>query len=360
MQFSLHLKNIIMPQKRYLFYISQNYSFAILRPLQQAILARGGEIAWFTEGKNVNLNYFTESEMLLTTVYQIEKFSPDAILYPANTAPTFLPGINVAVFHGFDAGKLDKKGNNDHFKIRNCFDLYCTQGPNSTKAFEYLQENNNTFDVIETGWSALDRLFEPEGTFERPNNKQTILMCSTFSKKLTCAPELFGTVKRLSEMGKWRWLIQFHPKMDREIIEQYKSIQSENLTFIETDDVVPLLKQADVMLCDTSSVLIMFLLLNKPVVTFNNISPNDYLIDIDKPELLEESIELALSKPPILMQNIQSFINETHPYQDSKSSERVLGAIDTCITNSDKRKKISFDFFRQLKIRRKLNYWKFW
>lgn len=41
---------------------------------------------------------------------------------------------------------------------------------------------------------------------------------------------------------------------------KYKSIESEHLQFIDTDDVMPLLKQADVMVCDASSVLMMFFL----------------------------------------------------------------------------------------------------
>ena len=46
-----------MPNKRYLFYISQNYSYAILRPLQAAILARGDTAAWFLEGSEVNPDF---------------------------------------------------------------------------------------------------------------------------------------------------------------------------------------------------------------------------------------------------------------------------------------------------------------
>ena len=108
--------------------------------------------------------------------------------------------------------------------------------------------------------------------------------------------------------------------MPKEIIEQYKAIEGEYLSFVETDNVIPLLQEADLMVCDTSSVLLMFLLLNKPVVTFNNISPKDYLINISEPELLEKSIEVGLTRPKELMADIKSFIEQTYPYQDGGSS----------------------------------------
>jgi len=347
-----------MSAKRYLFYISQNYSFAILRPLQEVILARGDQAAWFLEGKEVNADYLKKDEQQLKTIVEINNYKPIAVFYPANIAPTFLPGINVAVFHGFDAGKVDKRGHNDHFKIRNCFELYCTQGPSSTKPFLKLSEQDNHFSVTETGWCALDNLYFPYE--KKPSNKPTILLCSTFSKKLSCAPHLFETVKRLSQTGEWDWLIQFHPKMPTEIVNQYMSLQNEHLSFIETDNVIPLLQQADVMVCDTSSVLIMFLLLGKPVVTYNNIAPTDYLLNIDNVNLLEQTINKALKKPPELIKCIEDFIKYTHPYNDGKSSNRVLEAVDELLSGRVMLGKKPMDLFRQFKMRKKLNYWRLW
>lgn len=345
-----------MPAKRYLLYISQNYSFAILRPIQKAIQSLNREVAWFVEGSEVNLDYFAEDEIRLNSVNDIKAYQPDAVLYPANIAPTFLPGINVAVFHGFDAGKLDSRGQNDHFKIRNCFDLYCTQGPNTTEPFKKLQRKKPHFEVYETGWSALDNLFQ-SSSVKPESDKKRVLMCSTFSKKLSCAPILFDKIKELSQTGRWQWTIQFHPKMDSDTVQKYKSIQSEHLTFVETSDVIPLLKESDIMLCDTSSVLIMFALLNKPVVTFKNIDPQSYMLNIDSAEDLEKALEQALSKPPHLMLELDKFIAKTHPQQDGKSSLRVINAIDSVIDNSLRKKK-PFDFTRQFKMRKKLHYWK--
>ena len=344
-----------MLTKRYLFYISQNYSYAILRPLQIAILARGDQVAWFLEGKNVNADFLTADEFQLMSIEEIKNYNPVAVFYPANIAPTFLPGINVAVFHGFDEGKVDKKGNNDHFKIRNCFDLYCTQGPSTTLPFLELAKQYDHFTVAETGWCALDRLYLENKSI--PVNRPTILLCSTFSKKLSCAPHLFDTVKRLSQLGKWNWLVQLHPKMPVDIVNKYKSIQNDNLSFIETDNVIPLLQKADVMVCDTSSVLIMFLLLGKPVVTYKNIAPKNYLMDIDNVDLLESSIETALQKPPQLMAHIKEFIKRTHPYNDGNSSIRVLSAVDELLSGKLLLGKKPTDFFRQFKMRKKLKYW---
>lgn len=344
-----------MTAKRYLFYISQNYSYAILRPLQNAILARGDQVAWFLEGKEVNADFLTADERQLMSIAEIKSYNPKAVFYPANIAPTFLPGINVAIFHGFDAGKVDKKGNNDHFKIRNCFDLYCTQGPSTTQPFLTLAKQHSHFKVTETGWCALDRLYLKP--VNMPVNKPTILLCSTFSKKLSCAPHLFEVVKKLCQLNKWKWLVQFHPKMPVEIVNQYKSLQNDNLTFIETDDVIPLLQKADVMVCDTSSVLIMFLLLGKPVVTYQNIAPKDYLLDIDNVDLLEQSIEAALQKPPKLMEHIKDFINKTHPYSDGNSSIRVLNAVEEVLSGKLSLSNKPIDVVRQFKMRKKLKYW---
>lgn len=243
--------------------------------------------------------------------------------------------------------------------MRNCFDLYCTQGPIYTQGFNQLIKSNKHYKVTETGWCALDPMFQQSLTIQE-SNKPIILFCSTFTKKLSSAPALFETIKQLSQNNKWRWLVQFHPKMPIEVVEKYKTLENDNLSFMETDDVTPLLTQADVMVCDTSSVLLMFLLLEKPVVTFNNISPKDYLFNIDSPELLENAIEQMLLKPKNLMNNISTFIEQTHPYKDAQSSERVLNAIDEILAKPNKLSKKPIDLIRQFKMRKKLNYWKFW
>lgn len=345
--------------KKYLFYISQNYSYAILRPLQAAALARGDTVAWYLEGDQVNASYLKKEEIRLNKIVDVIDYCADACFVPGNMIPSFIPGLKVAVFHGFDAGKVNRKGLMDHFTIRGCFDLYCTQGPATTNKFKELAEKYKYFRVVETGWPTLDPLFIDNEKEKKP--QPTILMCSTFSRNLTCAPHLYEQVKKLSNSKGWHWIIQFHPKMPLSIVEKYKALQNDNLTFIETDNILPLLKQADVMLCDTSSVLLMFLLQQKPVVTYKNANPEPCLLDFSNEDELEKHLKHALTCPPELMKNIENKSKMIHPYHDGKSSERILDAVENELKNiSVKSSRKPLNLIRTMKARHKLNYWKFW
>ena len=347
--------------KKYLMYISQNYSYAILRPIQAAILANGGQVRWFLAGNAVNPDFLDSAEQRLYTIKDVRKWNADITYIPGNIVPSFIPGKKVAVFHGFNSEKRSSEGSRGHFTIRGCFDLYCTQGPNTTERFKALARQHGFFKVVETGWPTLDPLFNGfENTFYTSNSndsRPTLLICSTFSRRLSLAPKLYEQIKHYSEQGKWRILVQFHPKMPSEWVNKYKQLNNENLKFIETDNVIPLLKAADVMLCDTSSVLLMFLLLRKPVVTFCNQKPMPHLLDITNPNEIEAAITYALTKPTSLMQSIERYCQELHPYTDGKSSQRVLIAANEFLHKNEKLKPKPINFFRNLKMRKELNYW---
>ncbi len=343
-------------------YIAQNYSYAILRPLQKAILEAEGEVRWFLEGSQVDGSFLTENETRLNSIEEVKDWNPDAVFVPGNTVPNFIPGVKVGVFHGFNSGKLNRRGREDHWEIRGCFDMYCTQGPQTTGPFLELEKQHGHFTVKETGWPMLDPLFEINSSnpyTSREDARPTVLMCSTFSRNLTCAPHLFEEVKRMSESGKWRWLVQFHPKMAPEIVDMYKSLEGENLTFIETDNVIPLLQAADVMLCDTSSVLLMFLLQRKPVVTFKNQSPKPHLFNIESKDEVESALATALSKPKELMDSVEAYCQFIHPYDDGASSQRVLAAANVLIDSGTAcLKKKPLNLLRKYKMRKTLGYWK--
>lgn len=344
---------------RYLFYVSEIYAFDISRPLQRAIMERGDEAAWFLEDPKRHAFYLKPYEKQLKTVAEVRSWDPCAVFVPGNLVPDFFPGIKVEVFHGFHARKRpDNKG---HFRIRNFFDLYCTQGPDTTVPFKELQKKHGFFEVIETGWPKMDPLFQASvpPMYSDPH-KPVILLTSTFTPRLSAAPVLFDAVRRLAAEGKWKWLVNFHPKMNTEVVSAYKSIQDRNLEFVETDDIIPLLKSADIMVSDTSSVISEFLLQARPAVTFKNRAPGPHLIDIQHPEELGEAVEYALTRPVNLISEIEKYAGRIHPYRDGCSSYRVLDAADSLVeTGCAHLKKKPINILRRIKMRKRLGYYGF-
>jgi hypothetical protein len=251
---------------RYLLYASQVYALAVLRPLEQVIRRRGGRAAWFFDGPGAR--YLRPDESRLRTVAEVREFDPVAVFVPGNSVPDFFPGIKVEVFHGFSVGKRSER--RGHFRIRGLFDLYCTQGRTTTPQFRDLAVRHGHFHVVETGWPKTDPLFRsPPGALDSwrtdwPVARPLILFASTFTRSLSAAPRLLGTIRDLADRGAWNWLVTLHPKMPPDIVRGYRTLEGPRLRYAEADDVVPLLRAADVMVSDTSSVVYEFLLQHKP------------------------------------------------------------------------------------------------
>ena len=336
--------------RRYLMYGSERYALAILRPLQEAVRARGGEAAWFFDGPGAE--DLVEGERLLD-VAGVRAWKPDAVLTPGNHLPHFFTGVKVEVFHGFDAGKPR------HIYIRGFFDLYCTTGPRDTARFQALADRLGHFAVTETGWPKLDPFMrEIAGPLPPVRRPPVILYHSTFSPSWSAAETLYEEVKRLSRDGRWHWIVTFHPKMNPETTAKFKALQNEYLTFAENDNILELFPQADMMCSDTSSALNEFLLTGKPVVTFKNRRPGPQLLDIDDAKDFEPAIERALARPPELMQAIADYGNAIHPRRDGRSSERVLDAIDDFLARGGRnRRRKPLNLWRKLKLRRRIGYW---
>ena len=346
--------------RKYLFLVSLTYGFPILRPLQKAIRERGDESAWFFDQPGLE-KYLTEDELCLRTVEEVMDYDPFAVFTAGDHMYHFFPGIKVEVFHGFD---IDKRPGRfpSALKIRGWFDLYCA---NDCRTFERLQplaDKYGSFKVVQTGWPKLDAFFDGNGKIPLPQNKRPVIIyASTFTSWITSAPQLFDQIESLVHKCDWEWIITFHPKMAAETVRKYKMLAAscDNVTFYEGDNNVEMLKKADVMLCDSSSIIFEFMYMYKPVVTFRNTLPGNYLIDIDDPELLQVSIEKALSRPAELMANIRSKIDSMHPQRDGLSSERVLQAVDDFAQNDMghlRPKKVTLQ--RRYKARKRLGWFK--
>lgn len=338
--------------KRYLLYGSERYALAILRPLQAAIRARGGEAAWFFDGPGGE--ELKPDETWLKTVAEVRAFDPIAVLTSSNHAPHFFPGVKTEVFHGFDAGKPR------HVYIRGFFDLYCTTGPADTAAFQALADKLQFFTVRETGWPKLDPFMREHAASEPPpvRERPVILYHSTFSPRWSAAPILYDTIRELVRTQPWDWIVTLHPKTHAATVERYRALECDNLRFATEDNILDLFPQVDMMISDTSSALNEFLLTYKPVVTYKNRRPGPQLIDIDRSELLRPAIERALSRPPELMRAVRDYADAIHPYRDGRSSERVLDAVDAFIASGGRNPRpLPRNWWRKLKLRKRIGYW---
>ncbi|MBV6417531.1 MAG: hypothetical protein CMLOHMNK_02261 [Steroidobacteraceae bacterium] len=339
---------------RYLMFVSQIYAYAILRPIAAAIAQRGGEAAWFFEHER-DARYLRAGERRLHTVADVQDFAPRAVFVPGNWVPHFFPGLKVEVFHGFSVGKRSEA--RGHFRIRGSFDLYCTHGPDTTAPFTALARRHGYFRVVETGWPKLDPLFAP-ATPRAAHARPVILFASTFTESITAARALRETITRLAAGGEWDWLLTLHPKMAPDIVAAYRAIEGPHARFVETDDILTLYSQADVLLSDTSSVVPEFLVQLKPVVTLRNRKPGPQLLDVQRPEEVEGALRSALTRPPALLAAIRTYADHVHPNRDGHASERVLDAAEAMIaTGRAGLRRRPFNLWRRMQARRRLGYW---
>lgn len=345
--------------KRYLFYVAHSYAYAILFPIEEEIARRGGESAWFVEqgcpteplGDRCRIEDFDA----------IERFAPVAVFAPGNYIPDFFPGVKVEVFHGYPINKRADR-HDDHFTIRDWFDLYCTQGPSSTIPFEAIAQKVGTFRVRETGWAKTDSYIRAaESAPTQPADRPTILYSSTFTRSLTSTTILAAEVERMVASGRWNWIFMFHPKLDDEqvlshyriLAERYDNAQYYGNTF----DMEAMLK-ADAMLCDSSSIIMEFMLLDNPVVTFRNSMPGAHLLDVAEVSQVEPALERALSRPEELMSALRQWRDNHEAHRDGQCAARILDAVDELIADGGAKclKAKPLNLVRKLKLRRRLGY----
>ncbi len=352
---------------RYLFLVSVAYSFPILRPLQRAIVERGDEVRWFfdTEGLDGLLDE-EHGEQQLFGVEEAVEYNPAAVFTCGNHMYHFLPGVKVQLFHGYPLNKRNDKSD-DHFSLRGWFDIYCTQGPASTLPFEALADKEGYFKVYETGWPKGDIYYEAKAKMaDRANGeKPTVLYSSTFTKSITSTTILAPHIERMVASGEWNWVFMFHPKLDNaETLERYRLIAEryENARFATSSFDMDAMVEADVMLCDTSSIIMEFMMLDKPVVTFRNTRPGSHLIDVTSVEQLHPALHEALLRPALLMRSIEDYMATFESHLDGNASKRVLAAVDDFIGQGGAKglglRSKPLNLIRKLQARKRLRYWK--
>ena len=333
-------------------FCKNKYAFGILEPIRKELKALDHNFIWYVDKKILG-DFPYKTEPHCSSIKELKNFNSEAIFVCGNAVPHYLKGVKTQVFHGF-AG--EKKG---HFRIRNYFDLYLTQGPYFTKTFVEKRKKYNDFEVTETGWSRIDNLFienpdldnKKEKLLETYSKDSILLYAPTFSPKLTSAPYLQKELISISKESNYLLIIKFHPLMNEALKYEYENIAKENknILIFNDNDITDLLKISDLLISDTSSVIYEFSLLNKPVITFNNIAKNKYWQDSKTYTGLKYLLEDNL-KNRKYSDKREELIKSYHPYNDSKSSLRMIEAVKNYISDYGVPNKRKLSFFRKLKI----------
>ncbi|MDI5949651.1 CDP-glycerol glycerophosphotransferase family protein [Flavobacterium yafengii] len=337
---------------RCILFCQNNYAFGILEPIKTYLENNGHDYIWYVNDK-ISADFPFKNEKNTSSITELENYKSDAIFVPGNEVPHYLRGLKVQIFHGL-AG--EKKG---HFRIRHYFDLYLTQGPYFTERFNKLKSVHKDFDVIETGWPKLDIYGTDKSAFEQErkellqkyNAKKILLYAPTFSPKLTSAPFLVEQIKSLSENKEYLILLKFHPLMDVSWIQIYTDLANEipNIIFETEKNIIKFLLISDVLISDTSSVIYEFLLLDKPVITFNNISDNILWQNSSDYTELIPLVEKNLNEDPYSKE--RKFIFENyHPYNDGESAKRMVDAVADYIKKNGVPEKRKLSILRRFKI----------
>ncbi len=336
---------------KFILFCKQPYAFSILKPLEVEILKRGYQSLWYVPKKIIDLFPYTEANVT-SDIKDIKAYKSDAIFVPGNEVPHFLQGVKVQIFHGM-AG--EKKG---HFRIRDYFDLYLTQGPYFTKKFNELKQKHKNFEVQETGWCKLDALYKMNDEITKRKNellkeynvKKVVLYAPTFSPSLTSAPKLYETIEKLSKDNDILVIIKFHDLMDEIYKEKFSKLEKNNLLISKEKDILNLMKLSDMMISDTSSVVYEYILLDKPVVTLDNKSNNDAWHNLTDENDVLPAIYNILTDNDVYKDKREDTIKLYHPYSDALSSKRMIDAAMEYIDKFSVPKKRELSLLRKYKI----------
>ena len=337
---------------KFILFCENPYAFGILEPLRDVLKKKGYNFIWYLSNKLCSEFPFTE-EVHTSDINVLKEYYSDVILVPGNEVPHYLRGLKVQIFHGL-AG--EKKG---HFRIRHYFDLYLTQGPYFTNKFIELSEKYKNFEVIETGWSKLDiysknlHQFDTEKEVLKSVHKadKIILYAPTFSPSLTSAPHLKYEIEVLASNKNYLILIKFHDLIAKNLIVDYKYLANkyDNILFIEEPNILKYLIISDIIISDTSSVVFEFLLLNKPVITYKALNPKNAWENINDAKLLSKKIQRNLNENPYAVQRAK-IIKEYHPYNDGKSSLRMIQVIENYVKKNGVPNRRNLPLLRRFKM----------
>ncbi len=274
---------------RVLFYFFKNVHIPVLLPVYREMKRQGGfEIAFAMHGYDRHIRAGMESyelELLrregAPIVQDPSEWRADVTLMADNVAfNLFGCGEIVNIGHGL-LSKGQYFTDTDMIHRENLEDLLCVPGPYHRQR---IAEGGRVFiPVVATGFPKLDKLFDPNGPsreqllkrYKIDPSKRVVLYAPTFNMSLSSIPILWMRVAELADEDTVL-LIKLHSSSLPEFKDSYRELAEthKNVIYSDDPDITNLLRVADVMVTDVSSVMMEFMALDKPVVLFDN--PNQY------------------------------------------------------------------------------------
>lgn len=338
---------------RVVLFCANPYAFGILKPLHDALVRQQHTVLWYIPEKITDQFPFTGDFTITGSMHELCNFKSDSIFVPGNEVPHYLRGVKVQIFHGL-AG--EKQG---HFRIRNYFDLYLTQGPYFTEHFQKLARKHRDFQVLETGWCKLDPLYKNHEAYRAERNqllrvagkKKLLLYAPTFSPSLTSAKAVSKEIFGLASQQDIFIMIKFHDLMDPQVVAEYKAAAQtlNNVSIVKDRNILKYLIMADMMISDTSSVVYEFILLNKPVITIRSTADTINWRDIPAASELISAINHELLHDDFREARLTT-IRQYHPYTDGQSSERMITATEDYIKKYGVPETRKLNLYRKYKI----------
>lgn len=313
--------------RRWAMLVSERYSLPILRPLAARARARGDHVAWIV--RDALAPMLRADETRVRSFAALRAFAPDAVFATVDRIPPWLPGLQVQLFHGLNLHKRDPSLG--QFRMQDLYDLYCTHGPATTQPLHALAQSHGGFVVAETGWPKLDPLFQApgEGTHalrRAAAGRPVVMYASTFNAPLSQAHACLPVIAALVARGDRYWLLTLHPMAPPDLRQRYRQLAGPHACFVESEGMTDMLHAADVLVCDTSSVIEEFALLGKPVVAVRHRRPQAFMHAVSTPQAIDAAITAALADPEQRRAHANAYTALLHPARDGGAADRVLDA----------------------------------
>lgn len=322
-------------------YMYSNYDFDLAFYTIQFVKPQGGQPGHGLEPEEVK-----RLSRKAVIIKKVEDFKPDVTVVADVSFNIKGAGRIVNVGHG-----LISKGGfyRDAPIVRreNQADLICAPG----QWHKDILEKNVFSPIIVTGFIKSDRLFGARAYtrasfcehYGIAQNKKIVLFAPTFNEELSAIPCIQERITELCDEDVFI-VIKLHNMTDDKWVKMYKNIArwNDNVRFIEDIDVSHAMAATDVMVSDVSSVIVEFMLLDKPVIVFDNPRQKEYpffapddieykvrdaCISVKSVEELKLAVKFAIAKPDELSEKRRQYAESLCYGRDGKCAERAAQGI---------------------------------